>query len=269
MDLDDYKALSKSFTLFRAKATGGTLLLIFCPVKLATFGVLVWLFKHYESSIGSKGLYILALGVLGFFGTLEALFLLLWWRDSIKDIANGWELVSNLVSTCAHYTSFYLLSGRWSVRVPRYWQSAVCIPGCGTGMSRLCDQCREIVRSSPLLTGASLPVISSVEEHKHHTWGVLYRSAETCHLCHLLLHSVLPTRQNTIPDTQNQRLSDSQHNPIESTGDFLTVTIRETTEFRKHAKLSLQLGGCNLDSACISVEHGELPHRESSVSNAC
>jgi len=62
---------------------------------------------------------------------------------------------------------------------------------CNTGLSncKLCTQCQQIV-ADPLLSGSNWPLVRSSKKYPFHSIGPLRSSAESCHLCSLLLRSL-------------------------------------------------------------------------------
>lgn len=57
------------------------------------------------------------------------------------------------------------------------------------GNCKLCTQCQQIV-ADPLLSGSNWPLVRSSRKYPFYSTGPLRSSAESCHLCSLLLRSL-------------------------------------------------------------------------------
>jgi hypothetical protein len=85
------------------------------------------------------------------------------------------------------HSIYALLISRWIVVTTyRFGKDESTFPQC-----RLCSTCQTLV-ASPLLAGSPWLLVRSLQRYPFHDTDNLRRSAEDCHLCNILLHSIEP-----------------------------------------------------------------------------
>jgi len=174
-----YVGVRQSLRLYRLRIFRLYLLLVFF---LVGGGALVTaLALNWESARNRNPLLILGLVVVGI-PVLISFYSLFFGDGAFL------KLLRDLGPTCWHYFRYYLLPRRWTLRLPRYRHDLSCRAGCKTGLDTLCLQCRKVCASSRLLVGAPWGLIPSSEKHcLDASLLQLQKSAEGCHLCHVLL----------------------------------------------------------------------------------
>lgn len=143
-----------------------------------------------------------------------------------------------------------------TIQTPRYWEQSFHI----LPKAQMCDKCNSIVDKSALLLGTRWAITWAVERYRYHSPAKLERSARSCHLCNLLLGSLVEVEPNpgsrqalefiSDPRAQDMRLDIRRH------GTLLRLSIRgsgtsssrplviEEVSTSKSGELAIQALGC-------------------------
>lgn len=144
-----------------------------------------------------------------------------------------------------------LYSKAFIFRRPRYRQNILgsqCVDGCER--RSLCETCKRVIDSSPLLIGTAWGFTLPVERHPHHTAKGIKESAEKCHLCNLLLRSV----ESSGDSVDSERPSQYGSILLSDSNISLTMKVWETRYVFERPLLRIQLIGGKFKSDPLIVE---------------
>lgn len=166
--------------------------LIFCTVCFgvlmtgAWFGWFWWVIHPHKSSAVVYGLVLVCL--------ILSLFTFLGYPHLVVFVTGTLAFPFDLF---LHAISPFCVISRWRSKEP----ASKC------DHCRLCENCDSLVESSPLLVGTRRVLTRPVQEHAFYNQVELMRSADSCHLCNLLYHSIDGFRRHLLSST-------AQCNPV-------------------------------------------------------